>query len=127
MRQFEPQLNPAAAGIVHARDGRYGKRGGLTTFVARAIRSASEPISTAALTMRGIAHFGLTFGTSQDRDAFRHRVAEACHSLKSTEQISQIKNVKGTRSSYWRWGQALPSFAELAQASAEASDGQAGS
>lgn len=71
-------VEPSAAGIVHAWAGRYGKRGALTAFLLEKIRDAAPATMTTTLLIDlAIRHFGLiTELMPTDRAKFRRTVAK---------------------------------------------------
>lgn len=105
-----PLVNPAAAGVVNAWAGKYGRPGALKAFLLSVVeRSSPEPVTTAELFEAVVWRFKLKLNAAQRTDFRRNlRIAlrrEAGH----IEEVSKSGN-RGVIGWRWRTG---PSLSQL--------------
>lgn len=75
-------VEPKAAGIVHAWAGRYGERGALIKFVEQTLQNAgSLPVRTAELINKAIAQFALSIVGPAERRSLNHSVKGSLRQL----------------------------------------------
>lgn len=126
-------VRPDAAGAVNALDGKYGRRGALTQFVAQLLQDAApQPVDARIVAARVAEHFAVPQLCATDRLFLRTSVKNAFKRLHEQGKIEPLHSrvkARGTRPGIWRWKQPTSSFAELAakaqrmaQAAAELSD-----
>lgn len=121
MTLVNSRVNQEAAGSVQAWAGRYGARGGLGVFIGEVLqRVAPEPVTTTVLIDIAATQFGVSFDAPSDRRSFRKSVSSALTSLLKRDLIEPLHDRGGGAHGSWRWGKALPTFAEMAREAAEA-------
>lgn len=127
------QVRPDAAGVVNALDGKYGRRGVLTQFVALLLQKASpQSVDARVVAARVAEHFTIPQLCATDRLFLRTSVKNAFKRLHEQGKIDALHSrvkARGTRPGIWRWKQPIPSLSELgakaqrmAQAAAEVSN-----
>jgi len=121
MEMVDTKVNVGAGGKVNAWAGRYGPRGGLIAFISRVLeKAAPQPLTTTVLVDLAARQFGVTFNTPDERRSFRKSVCSALTGLHKRELIAPLHSRGQGSHGLWRWGQPLPSLAEMAAASEEA-------
>jgi hypothetical protein len=99
-----PAVNPAAAGVVRARAGRYGARGGLKNYVLGLLKRASPAcIATGELSKAAVAHFGIQFNSQGEAAAFRKQVRRLLRTAPHLVEELPVQNERGALG--WRWRQ----------------------
>ena len=114
MEMFAPQLNPGAAGAVRATAGRYGPRGGLTSFLLEQVMSAGENgVDTRTLRERAAVRFAVDVGEHPNFASFRDTIGWSLRFLERKGLIAGIAASKGGhRPKVWRAVNG-PTFANL--------------
>lgn len=113
-------VRPDAAGIVCAWAGKYGKRGALKAFIARALREAApRALTTSSIGAAATQHFGLQLETPDEKRAFRDTVRGSLRQLRDVDcKVESLHERRsGSPSAIWRWKSAL-TLADLASISA---------
>lgn len=114
MAAFEPRLNPGAAGTVRAIAGRYGPRGGLTSFLLEQLTGAgSGGLSSKVLMERSAVRFAVLWDEHPNKRSFKDTIRWSLRFLCSRRQIELVSEARGPyHPQVWR---AAPgtSFADL--------------
>lgn len=107
------EVNPSAAGVVHAWAGRYGRRGALKAFVIQSLEQvAPAPLTTTLLLCQVIRNFGLITEAGNERRRLRTTVTHYLRGLVRQGQVEAIHN--GTQSGTGAWRLVgLPGIAAL--------------
>lgn len=111
-------VNPAAAGTVNARVGKYGKLGGLKEYLLQTLKDAAPvPVTTSLLINFAANHFGLVFNGPEHRQSLRKSVKSAMHSGVKSGLVEIVPNPTARGTSAWRWKEEddFPSFEEMAR------------
>ena len=117
MRLVNADVDPGAGGIVNAWQGRYGKRGALSQFVADTLKAAgSEGTTAKAIAFAANVHFdlGLT-----DPIGFAYQLRSSILPCLRDLKIAGLAMPNrpgsvGSTPKIWRWqGEVLPSLDEL--------------
>lgn len=107
-------VRPDAAGVVNASAGKYGQWGGLTQFVAQALKEASPaPVSGRQLIARVISHFQIVIVVPVERRSVKKSVSSALGRLVKQGLVYPAHSGRGTKPGLWCWKQP-DTFADLA-------------
>jgi hypothetical protein len=103
---LHPRANPAAGGSINAWAGRYGKRGGLTTFVREHLKSIfPQSLSCSEVRVLVTERFGLVLFTKKERIRHRSSVDRLLRRLRDRDGV--IEKVDGNSGQpRWCWKQA---------------------
>ena len=116
------QANPAAAGVVKARAGKYGAEGSLRTYVTSMIQNAPPGgISTTQLVSSCAQHFKIALWTTAERKGLRFSVKSCIFALRKRGHVASVGNagLKGAKN--WHWtADRVPSFDEMLRVEQEA-------
>ncbi len=115
MAMFAPNLNPAAAGVVHAFAGKYGKFGGLTAFLLEQIRLAGPSgVDGKSLAERAAVRFTVQFEGRASTKSFKDTVRWSLRYLQDRDQVEVLNDneLRGRQPKVWRAVQGT-SFQEL--------------
>lgn len=110
------QVSPTAAGTVRAFSGRYGKRGGLKSFIVKCLKDAAPGAAeTWTVVESAIAHFNLDLPTRAERQAFmRNTVTPQLFRLTEHGLVEALHTGKrGALEGRWRWKSAYPTLKAL--------------
>lgn len=119
MGLVNPELNPSAGGTVWAWAGKYGVRGGLVDYIALVLEGAAPaPVTTTVLINLASRQFGVVLATPTERRSFRKSVCSALTSLYKRGCVIPVHDRQESSHGLWRWDTGLPSFADMASASA---------
>lgn len=114
LAQFDPRVNPAAAGTVNAWAGRYGVRGGQKKFLVDTLKAAAPGmVSTTELVTATIARFGLAIVTKVNRNRLRTDLVIVCRKLRAGGLVEQFPAAQVGGTAYWRWKSDAPTLADL--------------
>jgi len=124
MGMFAPQLNPGAAGTVRAIAGRYGPRGGLTSFLLEQLSAAGAGgLSSKVLIERCAVRFAVLWEEHPNKKSFKDTVRWSLRFLEERGQVEVVTAHRGGhRPKVWRAATG-PTFADLL-AQQEAVDAQ---
>jgi hypothetical protein len=117
MRCIERAINVQAAGVIHAHNPQYGKRGALREFIIAMLKDASPgSASTTGVAYALAAHFKLDFASKADLRSFvQGNVKRALLRLKEQGLVEAMHSPGGPQQvGIWRWKDSLPTIAELA-------------
>jgi hypothetical protein len=114
MAAFEPSLNPGAAGVVRAIAGRYGPRGGLTSFLLEQLTAAGAGgLSSRVLIERCAVRFAVLWDEHPNKKSFKDTIR---WSLRFLEERGQVEGVAASHGGHqpkvWRAATG-PTFADL--------------
>lgn len=114
MAAFEPTLNPGAAGTVRAIAGRYGPRGGLTSFLLEQLMAAGEDgLSSKVLIERCAIRFKVALDEHPNLKSFKDTIRWSLRFLAGHAQIELISEARGPyHPQVWRAATG-PTFADL--------------
>lgn len=114
MAAFEPTLNPGAAGTVRAIAGRYGPRGGLTSFLLEQLMAAGEGgLSSKVLIERCAVRFAVLWEEHPNKKSFKDTIRWSLRFLEARGQVEEVAAPRGgRRPKVWRAATG-PTFADL--------------
>lgn len=105
-----PTVDPAAAGVVHAWAGRYGKRGDLKRFALATVAAvAPGALTTGDLLRQVIGQFGLVLSTAE-RDKTRFVLRRMLQEVPHLVEELPARTPGGSKA--WRW-RSTPGLSEL--------------
>ena len=114
MTMFEPRLDTGAAGTVRAIAGRYGPRGGLTSFVLEQLRAAGESgLDTKVLVERCAVRFKVALDEHPNVRSFKDTIRWSLRFLAKCSLIELVSEARGPyHPQVWRAASG-PTFTDL--------------
>jgi hypothetical protein len=112
---YQNRVAPDAAGTVRAFAVEYRTRGSLKALLLKMLQDAAPgSLDTLTIVQRAIDHFGLSFATKAERNAFRGNTVR-CQLLKFKEEglVDALHSGKSGQVGVWRWKDSTPTLADL--------------
>ena len=115
------RINPTAAGVVNASQGKYGECGGLRKYVSAVLEATyPAPVTMLDLMQSVVTQFGVKAVAPADRKALRSSIRCALQWLLQQGRVEPLHAKVSHRTGIWRWKEhSLPSFEQMAQAQQE--------
>lgn len=112
---YDNQVAPGAAGTVRAFAVEYRQRGRLKALLVDMLRDAApDSLDTLTILQRVIDHFGLSFATRAERQAFKaNALKRQLLKLKGEGLVESLHNGKAAPVGIWRWKDSTPTLADL--------------